>query len=213
MMELKQVKEEVQSIIGGHANSIRNMFNVHNEKVLKAKQGVDIGKYQPLYYKKVLEDANKDMKNMYKGYRESLLNDLNEYKKDLDRKVRLPKNIDYNKASYDLQYLKSFEVNPEDKAQVELYNEEVKKVCLNEPYLASNILNVVNVSLDTKHNIQQRVDILLGADITTYIEEVIQEVSSTIASQREEEGIYTIKYDIALDTPNKQEQTFELLSF
>ena len=215
MKELAQVKEEIKSILDSHNDNLSSMFNIHNAKLSKAKEGVEIGKYQRAYYDGLLNNAKDDMKHMYQGYRETLLSDLNKYKSTIDRAIRkLPKDINYQKAIYELQYLKSIEPIGEDQDSQDMYNREVYRIATETPHLASNVLNACpNVSNDTKQKVKDTADILLGNDLVLYIDDVIKEVSSTISAKREQEGLYTLKKSIALDTQAPKSDTFEILSF
>ena len=57
MKELAQVKEEIKSILDSHNDNLSSMFNIHNAKLSKAKEGVEIGKYQRAYYDGLLNNA------------------------------------------------------------------------------------------------------------------------------------------------------------
>lgn len=214
MKELKTVEQDVQMILDTHKSNLCDIFNIHNKKVLQAKQGVEEGMYQSSYLDKVLKNAKEDMTNMYQGYREELIKDLTNYRNEVDKEIRkLPKDTDYQKAIYNLQYLKLIEPKKDDINSQDIYDKEVYRIALESPHLASNVLNVAtNTTEEVRQDIKKRTDILLGNDLVLYLDDVITEVSSTISPRREKEGLYVVKNAISSDYL-KQVNTFDTLSF
>ncbi|SCI53858.1 Uncharacterised protein [uncultured Clostridium sp.] len=215
MKDITQVKQEIQGILDGHNANLRGMYELHNTKVSKARNGVQEGKYQPSYLSKVLDNAKLDMISMYQGYREELLQDLTNYRNEVNKEIRkAPKDTDYQKAMYNLQYLKSIEPKEGNYTSQEIYNKEVYRIALETPHLADNVLNVADkVSEVTKQEIQTKTDILLGNDLVLYLDDAIAEVKSTISARREEDGCFTIKNSISVGTDIPQANTFDILSF